>query len=80
MGLRRKPGSVVIQTHDVYMWSIYKKKEKQLNWIKTKLSFTNNRVSSQQHESIMVTKNHLRPNQRKLARHDQRNKQHSKGK
>jgi len=41
------------------------------------MSFTINKVS-QQHVSIRLHQNHLRPNQRKLARHDKINKQHSK--
>ena len=48
-----------------------------MNWIKIRLSFTINRIS-QQHWSIRVTQNHLRPNQKKLTRHIQRNNQHSK--
>jgi len=40
---------------------------------KTRLSFTIDRVSHQ-HVSIRVTQIHLRPNQRKLAKHDKKKK------
>jgi len=47
------------------MVSIYKKTLRTIELDKTRLSFTIDRVS-QQHGSIRITQNHLRPNLKKI--------------